>query len=97
MSLGALTPILETLLALAAVIALAYLILHKGLGAFIHKKQSRHLIQIKERVALDARRSICLVEVDHRRFMLGIAEQHISLIAELTHESTSSSNAPSQS
>lgn len=68
---------------LVAVIALAYLVLHKGLGTLMKFTQTHKQIQISERVTLDHKRALYLVKVENRRFLLGGGESGVSLIAEL--------------
>jgi len=75
---------LQMLLVLAFIIALAYLVLHKGVGSFVKKSQSNRLIQVKERIVLDPKRSLYLVEVDNQRFLIGGSDSSISLISKLT-------------
>ena len=65
--------LLQTLLALAAVCILAWVVLkwaaQRGLGIGAGKR-----IQIVERVGLDARRALFLVEVEGRVLLLGVGE-----------------------
>ncbi|MDA0712654.1 MAG: flagellar biosynthetic protein FliO [bacterium] len=73
----------QLILVLVIVIALAYLILNKGVGFFIKKTQANKLIKIKERMVLDQKRSLFLVEVQNRTFLLGGGDSGVSLISEL--------------
>ena len=79
-----LSALLQLILVLGAVIALAYLVLHKGVGFFIKKTQANKLIQIKERLALDQKHFLYLVNVENRRFLMGTGDGGVSLISELT-------------
>lgn len=66
--------LLQTLLALAAVCILAWVVLRwaaqKGLGVGARGQR----IQVLERVALDARRTLWLVQVDGRVLLIGAGE-----------------------
>lgn len=74
---------LQLILVLVIVITLAYLILNKGVGFFVKKTQANKLIKIKERLVLDQKRSLFLVEVQNRTFLLGGGDNGVSLISEL--------------
>lgn len=76
--------LLQMIIVLIAVIALAYLVLHKGVGFFVKKTQANKLIQIKERLALDQKHFLYLVNVENRRFLMGTGDGGVSLITELT-------------
>jgi|GEM_PF-198005 len=78
------TGALQLMLALAAVIALAYLILNKGLGTFLKRRRSGELIQIKERVALDNKNALLLVETQGQSFLLSTSDRGVRLITKLS-------------
>lgn len=78
------TGALQLMLALAAVIALAYLILNKGLGTFLKRRRSGELIQIKERVALDNKNALLLVETQGQSFLLATSDRGVRLITKLS-------------
>jgi type III secretion protein R len=78
------TGALQLMLALAAVIALAYLILNKGLGTFLKRRRSGELIQIKERVALDSKNALVIVETQGQSFLLATSDRGVSLISKLS-------------
>ncbi len=71
---------------LAAVLGLAYLILQKGLAKFLVKKSQGRLIQIRERMPLDSKRTLYVVDVSNRSFLIGGSDQNLSLLAELSQE-----------
>ncbi len=64
-------PMVKTLVALSIVLLLAWLTLHKGMGRLVERAQAGKRMRVVERVALDARRSLFLVEVDGRTLVVG--------------------------
>ena len=79
--------LLQMIVVLVAVIALAYLVLHKGVGFFVKKTQANKLIQVKERVAMDQKHFLYIVNVENRRFLMGTGDGGVSLISELSSPS----------
>jgi len=61
----------KTMLMLGVVLALAWLTLAKGMGKLVEKAQAGKRVKVIERIALDARRSLFLVEVDGKQFVVG--------------------------
>jgi flagellar biogenesis protein FliO len=64
-------PMLKTVVALSIVLLLAWLTLHKGMGRLVERAQAGKRMRVVERVALDARRSLFLVEVDGVTLVVG--------------------------
>jgi flagellar protein FliO/FliZ len=64
-------PMLKTIAALGVVLFLAWLTLHKGMGRLVERAQAGKRMRVIERVALDARRSLFLVEVDGKTLVVG--------------------------
>jgi flagellar protein FliO/FliZ len=64
-------PMVKTLVALSIVLLLVWLTLHKGMGRLVERAQAGKRMRVVERVALDARRSLFLVELDGRSFVIG--------------------------
>lgn len=60
----------RSMLMLGVVLALIYLVLHKGLGRLVQKTQSGRRMKVVERIALDQRRALYLVEVDGAEMLL---------------------------
>jgi len=87
--------LLQTILALAAVCLLAFVGLRflasrsRGLGG------RGKAIRVIERVALDQRRSLVLVEVAGRTLLLGVSDGGVSLVAELDPGALSSGDKAS--
>ena len=63
--------LLRTVLMLAVVLGLVWLTLSKGMGKLVERANAGKRVKIIERVALDARRSLFLVEVDGKQMLLG--------------------------
>lgn len=64
----------KSMLMLCVVLALIYLVLHKGLGRLVQRTQSGRRMRVVERIALDQRRALYLVEVDGREVLLAGSE-----------------------
>lgn len=65
-----LMPFIKTMLMLGVVLALVWLTLHKGMGKLVEKAQSGKRVRVVERISLDARRTLFLVEVDGKQMIL---------------------------
>ena len=78
--------LVQSLLALVAVCILAWVVLRWSAKAGLGVGRGEHL-EVVERMALDARRSVVVVRVGKRLLLLGVGEQAApSLIAELDPE-----------
>lgn len=77
--------LLQILAMLAAVVGLAYLVLNKGLGRFLAKNQFSTTMVLKERLHLEPRRNLYIVQIHERDFVLAGSENGVSLVCEL-HE-----------
>jgi flagellar protein FliO/FliZ len=74
-------------LVLLAVCALAYALLRWGLRRFQATSTSRaHGMRVLARLSLEPRRSVYVVEIAGRYFVLGTAEGGLSTLAELDAE-----------
>ncbi|MBH1988929.1 MAG: flagellar biosynthetic protein FliO [Myxococcaceae bacterium] len=69
---------------LAAVLALAYLLLNKGLGKMLLKNQGSQELLLRERLYLEPKKSLYLVEVRGREFVLASGEGTLSIVCELS-------------
>jgi flagellar biogenesis protein FliO len=63
-------PFAKTMFMLLVVVGLIYLTLHKGLGAMVAKAQMGKRMRLVERVTLDQRRALYLIEVDGKEMVL---------------------------
>lgn len=73
----------KTMLVLSGVLALVYLTLHKGLGKLVARAQVGKRLRVVERVGLDPRRALYLVEVDGKELLLGASEGGIARLLDL--------------
>lgn len=73
--------IIRAFCGLLAVLALAYLLLHKGLGHFMQKTSQGRNIKLCETHRLDPRRTLYLVEVNEIQYLLGGTDSQITLIS----------------
>jgi flagellar biosynthetic protein FliO len=87
--------ILRMLIFLAVVIALIWLLLRKFLPMLTQSAafRNRH-IRILERLPVDAKRSLLVVEIQERVYLLGSAEGQINVLLELDREKMSATPAP---
>lgn len=79
---GFLWSFVRSMLMLGAVLALIYLVLHKGLGHLVQRTQMGRRMRLVERIALDQRRALYLVEVDGKEVLLagsdgGVSQVHL--------------------
>lgn len=72
---------LQMFLALGAVLLLAYLVLNKGLGSILKRQRSGNFIKIKERLPLDAKNAILLVEVNGKTLLLATSDRGVQLLS----------------
>ena len=77
-------PLLKTMLMLAVVVGLAYLTLHKGLGKLVARQNLGRRIKVVERVALDPKRALFLIELDGRQMLLGAGEGGLVHLKDVT-------------
>jgi flagellar biogenesis protein FliO len=82
-SSGLLMPFAKTMLMLGVVLGLAYLSLGKGLGKLMERAQQGKRIKVVERIALDTRHSIYLVNVDGHHMVLAGGPAGVSHIKDV--------------
>lgn len=79
--------ILRMLIFLALVIALIYFVLRKVLPSLMRMTAFKNqTIRILERVPLDQRRSMLVIEVQEKVYLVGSAEGQINILMELDRE-----------
>lgn len=79
--------ILRMLIFLALVIALIYFLLRKVLPSLMRMTAFKNqTIRILERVPLDQRRSMLVVEIQEKVYLVGSAEGQINILMELDRE-----------
>jgi flagellar biogenesis protein FliO len=72
---------LQMFLALGAVVLLAYLVLHKGLGSVLRRQRSGNLIKVKERLSLDGKNALLLVEIEDKSFLLATSDRGVQVLS----------------
>jgi flagellar protein FliO/FliZ len=75
--------LLKMVLMLGVVVALAYLTLSKGLGKLVERQSLGKRVKVVERVALDQKRSLYLVDVDGKQMLLGASDGGVVLIKDV--------------
>ncbi len=76
-------PLLKTILMLCIVLGLVYLTLSKGLGKLVERQNLGRRVKVVERVGLDAKRSLFLVEVDGKQMLLAAGEGGVTLLKDV--------------
>lgn len=75
--------LLQTLVALAAVCALVYVFFRIILPRFQFGANSNQMIRVVERVGIDTKRSLIVVEVAGKWLLVGVSESGVQLVSEL--------------
>jgi len=79
--------IFRMLIFLALIIALIYVVLRKGLPLLMQAQGLRtRTIKILERVPVDQKRSLLVVEIQEKVYLLGSAEGQINVLMELDRD-----------
>lgn len=87
-------PLFKTMLMLAIVVGIAYLTLHKGLGKLLMRQNLGRRIKVVERVSLDPKRALFLVELDGRQMLLGAGEGGVVHLKDLGPGATATPAEP---
>lgn len=74
---GVVGTFVRTMLMLALVLGLVYLVLHKGLGQLVAKQRQGQRIRVVERVPLEQKRALYLVQVDGREILLASTDNNV--------------------
>lgn len=75
--------LLQTFLALAFVCGLAYVIFRVLLPKFTTNFGSNNMMRVVDRIGLDTRKSLYIIEVTGRWFMVAASESGVQMISEL--------------
>ena len=78
----------KTILMLLVVLLVAYLLLGKGLPKLMNRTLQGNRMKVVERLPLDQKRTLFLVEVDGQTYLLGGADGQVSLIDKAKPEET---------
>jgi flagellar protein FliO/FliZ len=90
-------PLIKTMLMLGVVLLVVYLTLHKGLGKLVEKQQTGKRMRVVERVALDQKRSLFVVEVDGQQILLAAGEGGVVQLKDLGKTPQPAASATSSS
>ncbi len=77
------TMLLETMLALGLVCGLAYLVFRFALPRLTTARSANSMVRVVDRVGLDPRKSLYVVEVAGRWLLIGASEAGVHLVSEL--------------
>ena len=89
--------ILRMLIFLGLILLLIYVVLRKGLPLLMQAQGLRNrTVKILERVPVDQKRSLLVVEVQERVYLLGSAEGQINVLMELDREKLPMHPAPAE-
>ncbi|MBL91977.1 MAG: hypothetical protein CMH56_09235 [Myxococcales bacterium] len=78
--IDALKAFAKTILMLLVVLLVAYVLLGKGLPKLMNRTMQNNRMKVLERLPLDQKRMLFLVEVDGQTYLLGGADGQVSLI-----------------
>ena len=78
-----LTMLLETMLALGVVCGLAYLVFRFALPRLTTVRSANSMVRVVDRVGLDARKSLYVIEVAGRWLLIAASEAGVHLVSEL--------------
>lgn len=73
----------QTIIALTVVCGLAYLLFRVVLPRFNFNYSSNNMVRVVDRISLDARKSLCVIEVAGEWKLIAITENGVELISEL--------------
>ena len=76
-------PLAKTMLMLCVVLLIVYLTLHKGLGKLVERQNVGKRVKVVERVVLDQKRSLFLIELDGKQLLLAAGEGGILLLRDV--------------
>lgn len=73
----------QTIIALTVVCGLAYLMFRVVLPRFNFNYSSNSMVRVVDRISLDARKSLCVIEVAGEYKLIAITENGVELISDL--------------
>lgn len=89
----AMSAFLRMIVVLAGVLLLAYLLLHKGLGKLNAKLSHGRLIRVVDRVGLEPKKILYVVEVADHHYLIGSSDAGLAYLATLDEAKSQSSFA----
>ncbi len=72
--------LLNMVLMLGVVVALAYLVLVHGVGRWMKRSQNKGSMRIKERLILNAKNSVLKIEIDGREWLVASSDAGVQLL-----------------
>lgn len=81
---------IQTVIALTVVCGLAYLLFRVVLPRFTFQGSANSMVRVIDRVPLDARKSLCVVEVAGKFMLISISESGVQLVSELDPDAAKS-------
>lgn len=81
---SSITTMVRLLLALGAILLLAYLLLHRGLGSLSRRLAKGRLVRVVDRVGLEPKKSLYVIEVADQYYLIGTSDNGISCLATLS-------------
>lgn len=76
-------PLAKTMFMLCIVLGLVYLTLHKGLGKLLERQNLGKRVKVVERVNLDQRRALFLVEIDGKQMLIAAGEGGVTMLKDI--------------
>ena len=78
---------IQTVVALAVVCGLAYLLFRVVLPRFSFIGSGKSMVRIVDRVSIDPRKSLCVVEVAGKWLLVSVSDNGVQMVSELDPES----------
>ncbi len=83
MGLEFLWMMVQTFVALAIVCGLAYLIFRVVMPRVNFNYSSNNMVRVVDRISIDARKSLCVIEVAGKWMLISVTENGVQLVSEL--------------
>ncbi len=74
----------KTMLMLGIVLGLIYVLFHYGLGRLLKSQKTGQQIVVKERIAIDAKHAVCMLEVNGEELLVGVSDGQIALLKDMS-------------
>lgn len=76
----------QTIIALTVVCGLAYLLFRVVLPKLSFTGSANSMVKIVDRIPIDARKSLCVIEVAGKWMLIAVSESGVQLVSELNSE-----------
>ena len=74
---------IQTVIALAVVCGVAYFLFRIVLPKFSFTGTGNSMVRVVDRISLDARKSLCIIEVADKWMLIAVSETGVQLVSEL--------------